>query len=185
MWLFSHYEGCLLKLFMVSFAVQKVWSLIRSHLLIFVFIFMTLGGGSKKILLQFMSKSVLPMFSSKSFVVSSLTFWRRKWQPTPVFLPGESHGRRNLVGYSPWGRTELDTTEATWQQQQQQPYIYICNTFWVYTHSLSFMRISPLAFSYSMCFSVYSQVLADVISPMVRISTDDSSKMLWVLYTNH
>lgn len=35
-----------------------------------------------------------------------------------------------------------------------------------------------------MCFSAYSQVLADVISPMVRISTDDSSKMLWVLYTD-
>ena len=37
--------------------------------------------------------------------------WRRKWQPTPVLLPGESHGRRTLVGYSPWGRKELDTTE--------------------------------------------------------------------------
>ena len=30
--------------------------------------------------------------------------WRRKWQPTPVFLPGKSHGQRSLVGYSPWGR---------------------------------------------------------------------------------
>ena len=39
--------------------------------------------------------------------------WRRKWQPTPVLLPGESHGRRSLVGCSPWGRTELDMTEAT------------------------------------------------------------------------
>ena len=37
--------------------------------------------------------------------------WRRKWQPTPVFLPGESHGQRSLVGYSPRGRKELDTTE--------------------------------------------------------------------------
>ena len=37
--------------------------------------------------------------------------WRRAWQPTPVFLPGEFHGQRSLVGYSPWGRTELDTTE--------------------------------------------------------------------------
>ena len=37
--------------------------------------------------------------------------WRRKWQPTLVFLPGESHGWRNLVGYSPQGRKELDTTE--------------------------------------------------------------------------
>ena len=37
--------------------------------------------------------------------------WRRKCQPTPVFLPGESHGQRRLVGYSPWGCKELDTTE--------------------------------------------------------------------------
>ena len=46
----------------------------RSHLCIFVFISITLGGESKKIVLRFMSKSVLPMFSSKSFIVSSLTF---------------------------------------------------------------------------------------------------------------
>ena len=39
--------------------------------------------------------------------------WRRAQQPTPVFLPGESHGQRSLVGYSPWGHRELDTTEAT------------------------------------------------------------------------
>ena len=37
--------------------------------------------------------------------------WRRKWQPTPVLLPGKSHGRRSLVGYSPWGHKESDTTE--------------------------------------------------------------------------
>ena len=39
--------------------------------------------------------------------------WGRKWQPTPVFLPGESQGRGSLVGCSLWGRTESDTTEAT------------------------------------------------------------------------
>ena len=39
--------------------------------------------------------------------------WRRPWQPTPVFLPGESHGQRNLEVYSSWDRTELDRTEAT------------------------------------------------------------------------
>ena len=39
--------------------------------------------------------------------------WRRSWQPTPVFLPGESHCQRSLAGYSPWGRKESDTTEAT------------------------------------------------------------------------
>ena len=37
--------------------------------------------------------------------------WRRKWQPTSVFLPGKSHGQRKLVGYSPWGRKESDMTE--------------------------------------------------------------------------
>ena len=37
--------------------------------------------------------------------------WRRKWQPTPVFLPGKSYGWRSLVGYSPWGRKESDMTE--------------------------------------------------------------------------
>ena len=37
--------------------------------------------------------------------------WRRKWQPTPVFLPGESPGQRSLAGYSPWGHKESDTTE--------------------------------------------------------------------------
>ena len=39
--------------------------------------------------------------------------WRRAWQPTPVFLPGETHGQRNLVGYGPWGRKESDMTKAT------------------------------------------------------------------------
>ena len=37
--------------------------------------------------------------------------WRRKWQPTPVFLPGESYGERNLAGYSPWGDKEWYVTE--------------------------------------------------------------------------
>ena len=45
----------------------------------------------------------------------TLTFmhWKRKWQPTPVFLPGESQGWQSLVGCRLWGRTESDTTEAT------------------------------------------------------------------------
>ena len=47
--------------------------------------------------------------------LSLFTFmhWRRKWQPTPVFLPGESQGLGSLVGCSLWGRTESDTTEVT------------------------------------------------------------------------
>ena len=56
------------------------------------------------------------------FHFSLFTFmhWRRKWQPTPVFLPGESQGWRSLVGCHLWRRTESETTEVTYQQQQQQ-----------------------------------------------------------------
>ena len=39
--------------------------------------------------------------------------WKKAWPPTPVFLPGESHGQRSLAGYSPWGRKESDMTEVT------------------------------------------------------------------------
>ena len=72
--IFSHSEGCLFVLFMVSFAVQKLLSFIRSHLFIFGFISISLGGGLKHVLLWFMPKSVFPRFSSKSFIVSGLTF---------------------------------------------------------------------------------------------------------------
>ena len=64
--------------------------------------------------------------------------WRRKEQPTPVFLPGKFHGQRNLVGYSPWGPTESDTTEClstymyiyTWNiiQPQKERNSAICHT---------------------------------------------------------
>ena len=54
--------------------------------------------------------------------LSLFTFmhWKRKWQPTPVFLPGESQGRGSLVGCPLWGHIESDMTEAT-QQQQHDP----------------------------------------------------------------
>ena len=41
----------------------------------------------------------------------SVKHWRRKWQPSPVFLPGKSHEQRSLAGYSPWGGKESNTTE--------------------------------------------------------------------------
>ena len=72
--IFSHSVGCLFVLSMVSFAVQKLLYLIRSYLFIFAFISFALRDRSKKTLLRFMPKSVLPMFSSRSFIVSSLTF---------------------------------------------------------------------------------------------------------------
>ena len=53
-----------------------------------------------------------------SLSLSTCMHWRRKWHPTPVFLPGESQGRGSPVGCRLWGLTESDTTEA-WQQQQE------------------------------------------------------------------
>ena len=54
--------------------------------------------------------------------------WRRKWQPTPVFLPGKSHGRKSLIGYSPWGCKESDMTE-------QLRFLYL-----IITDEVNFMR---------------------------------------------
>ena len=75
--------------------------------------------------------------------LSLFTFlhWRRKWQPTPVFLPGESQGQRSPVGCRLWGRTESDTTEVTWQQQQH--YIHNQHLF----SSLLFIKCCYLTLS--------------------------------------
>ena len=70
--IFSHSVGCLFVLFRVSFAVQKLLSLIKPHLFIFAFTVITLRGGSEKMLLSFTSESVWPMFSSRSLIVSGL-----------------------------------------------------------------------------------------------------------------
>ena len=60
--------------------------------------------------------SILPQFPRCSFIFSFLNYGfvfyrRRRWHPIPVLLPGKSHGRKSLVGYSPWGREKSDTTE--------------------------------------------------------------------------
>ena len=53
----------------------------------------------------------LKMFALGLSYMAFIMLRYRKWQPTPVFLPGKSHGWSSLVGYCPWGRKELDTTE--------------------------------------------------------------------------
>ena len=72
------------------------------------------------------SMGLLRVGHDQATSLSLFTFMhcRRKWQPTPVFLPGESQGQGSLVGCCLWGHTESDTTEAT--QQQQQPMYNIC-----------------------------------------------------------
>ena len=51
------------------------------------------------------------MANHPSIFAMRTSWWRRKWQPTPVLVPGKSHGWRSLVGYSPWGLKESDRTE--------------------------------------------------------------------------
>ena len=77
-----------------------------------------------------------------SLSLSTFMHWRRKWQPTPVFLPGESQGRRSLVGCRLWGRTELDMTEA--MQQQKEKYRQIT---W-FSHKLPVPKSHRLMSSY-------------------------------------
>ena len=52
------------------------------------------------------------------------TWVQREWQPTPVFFPEESHGQRNLLGYSPWGQKELDTTERLTLFSEWRGHVY-------------------------------------------------------------
>ena len=70
--IFSQSIGCLFTLFMVSFAVQKFISLIRSYLFTFTFISFALGDWLEKTLLWFMSMNILPVLSSRSFMISYL-----------------------------------------------------------------------------------------------------------------
>jgi len=88
--------------------------------------------------------------------------WRRKWQPTPVFLPGESQEQGSLVGCRLWGHTESDTTEATQQQQQ---------------HAILLFTASDLASITSHIHSwvlfllwLYPFILSGVISPLISSS---------------
>ena len=81
-----------------------------------------------------LSKYCIGLFFEKNTQMCDLAYeatqhacmhWGKKWQPTPIFLPGESQGWRSLVGCHPWSRIQLDTTEAT---QQQQHLIVNCFT---------------------------------------------------------
>ena len=75
-------------------------------------------------------KSLPAMWETWVWSLSWENPWRRKWQPTPLFLPGKSHGWRSLAGYSPWGSKESDTTER------------------LHFHFLSFMSVSNLRYTY-------------------------------------
>ena len=78
--------------------------------------------------LQRVGHNWVTSFYSSVFLSS---FWRRKWQPIPVFLPGESHGQRGLVGYSLWGCKESDMTNQL-THTHTITILKICVIFWEY-----------------------------------------------------
>ena len=89
--------------------------------------------------------------------------WRRKWQPTPVFLPGASQEWESLVGCRLWGRTELDMTEVM-QQQQQQDYteqdLWLC---WIIHRVISSVNGCLIFLFYNFmqttaCFLIFSKI---------------------------
>ena len=80
------------------------------------------------------------LISSSNFLILSLglsvyNIWRRHWHPTPVLLPGKSHGRRSLVGYSPWGCKESDMTEQLHFTSLHVHYHVICKQWELYFFS--------------------------------------------------
>ena len=94
-----------------------------------VFHVVKLIGNFKNVLIEFLSFYITVYLQRASMVVQMVKNlpvvqetrvqslgredpWRREWQPTPVFLPGESHGPRSLVRYNPWGHKESDTTQC-------------------------------------------------------------------------
>ena len=97
--------------------------------------------------------------------LSLFTFMHRrmKWQPTPVFLPGESQGWGSLVDVRLWGRTESDTTEVIQQQQQQQSntvifiFSFIFFSFMVYCKILN---IVPCAIQQDLVYPSYIEQFA-------------------------
>ena len=79
------------------------WVCIHMFMCIYIYMSFPCGSDGKSVSLQ----GGRPRFSPWVKKIP----WRRKWQPTPVLLPGKLHGWRNLVGYSLWGCKELDTTK--------------------------------------------------------------------------
>ena len=76
-----------------------------------------------------MLRRLSTLIKKQNLAMCHVLVWRRKWQPTPVFLPGESHGWRSLVGCCLWSRTEPDTTESTWQLGRKRDSKFINQTY--------------------------------------------------------
>ena len=83
--------------------------MIRLYMLKYVYFFVFCIHGVRTSLVAQMVKNLPTVWRPGFDPWVGKIPWRRPWQPTPIFLPGESHGQRSLAGYSPWGGKELDS----------------------------------------------------------------------------
>ena len=124
------------------------------------------------------SMRLLRVGNDRMTSLSLFTFihWRRKWQPAPVFLSGESQERWSLMGCHLWGCTESDTTEATQQQQQQQtvlekashsgqPYRTLYSWYLIPCHQFSLLLCCEIYYSHWSCLCHMPLSIAAIGSP--------------------
>ena len=97
-------------------------------------------------------------------------YFIRKWQPTPVFLPGESHGQRSLVGHGPWGCRELDTTEITAQ------YIILIYTIYKYCVLIFKGSLYKMSSNYLLQLSKYYFFVCVITVPKCLMCTEINVK---------
>ena len=115
--------------------------------------------------------------------LNSNSLWRRKWQLTPVILPGESQGQRSLVGCYLWGSTESDTTEVTQQQQQQAEQTKRYPSHWdhIFIFNLFYLSIVDLKCCVNFCCTIkwfsYTYILFHILF-LYGLSQDIESSSL-------
>ena len=94
----------------------KIYSLnnfeVYNTILLIIVIMLCIGASQLALVVKNLPANVADMRHGFNLWVRKIP-WRRKWQPTPVFLPGKSNGQRSLAGYSPWGCKESDMTKMT------------------------------------------------------------------------
>ena len=109
--------------------------------------------------------------------------WRRAWQPTPIFLPGESHGERSLVDYTPKGCKESDMTEWLSTQHIAQYLIIICNIYKKNTHTHTHICVcgfpgGPMVSNPTTMQEIWIQFLGQN-DPPEKKTTTHSSVLAW------
>ena len=94
----------------------KIYSLnnfeVYNTILLIIVIMLCIGASQLALVVKNLPANMADMRHGFNLWVRKIP-WRRKWQPTPVFLPGKSNGQRSLAGYSPWGCKESDMTKMT------------------------------------------------------------------------